>query len=773
MKYLLALLLLVLSTSADAATATGLSAAHRGGQTFLTFVGIGLDGDGTTYSVLRSSSPITSAAGLVPIATLAQDSGRLRYDDNPSITYETGQNLKTGFVITDGGPHLPAGTGLLVWTTTVSGSFCYAVTNSTDVTVTPGTNALSTCVSETYQATPGAVLVSVDTNYGGNGRTVRHYYAWEPYENWRSEWGYYGFAFVVQIPSTGSAPWPMYARFHAAPGPPYAEASASSNWGPDFINLSWIDNFAVNDPYGGASGWTRHTGRLDSVTGLFRTFTADRIARYITLVRDNATGDGYDFHVDANRIYSTGGSGGSYNALFAFHHQDLIVASETQIGFSENASYNAEPNETSVRVNAVGGSTVKQYFDYVTMASSGPMPPIIHDKASNDTLDPSHYPPSLLAFETYHQPYAIEWRTCGHCQYSMSDTFPQWTPTRFLRNEARPAFGHASTSDTPESVAPWNSASTDPPGQRNATLDWQSARHPIANGEPIADATDGAAISLTSSVAATADVTVGNLQAFHPAANVPWTASGGQSGTATRNADGSLTVAALSIAAAPAATRLALGAAQGGGGGGSTAAFVGVDAVTKGDWKGVYGASGSVLANDATTLPAGASVGVAGGAPFTWASSTGDARGLSKTAPPGRIAATWFNGAAFTVAVTPVGGVYRLSLYVVDWDNVGRAETIAVLDGATVLDTRSVAGFVGGQYLSWSVSGPVTVRITRSGGPNAVLSAVFLDGDSGPPPPPPPDWTPLAVTPFHRSGSDQLKLCADDGRCWGPVPRLP
>jgi hypothetical protein len=65
----------------------------------------------------------------------------------------------------------------------------------------------------------------------------------------------------------------------------------------------------------------------------------------------------------------------------------------------------------------------------------------------------------------------------------------------------------------------------------------------------------------------------------------------------------------------------------------------------------------------------------------------------------------------------------------VDWDALGRTQTIEVRDAATdaLLDTRDVSTFSGGQYLVWRISGPVRLRVLCTGGPNAVVSAVFLD----------------------------------------------
>ena len=74
------------------------------------------------------------------------------------------------------------------------------------------------------------------------------------------------------------------------------------------------------------------------------------------------------------------------------------------------------------------------------------------------------------------------------------------------------------------------------------------------------------------------------------------------------------------------------------------------------------------------------------------------------------------------------GQTHRVSLYFLDWDRGGRAERVDVIDPATgaVLDSRAVSAFSGGTYLSWDVSGHVAFRITRTAGPNAVLSGIFF-----------------------------------------------
>jgi hypothetical protein len=64
-----------------------------------------------------------------------------------------------------------------------------------------------------------------------------------------------------------------------------------------------------------------------------------------------------------------------------------------------------------------------------------------------------------------------------------------------------------------------------------------------------------------------------------------------------------------------------------------------------------------------------------------------------------------------------------------DWDWRGRSQRIDLINASgSVIGTRQVSGFTGGQYLVFTFSGHVQVRFTRLSGPNCVLSGVFLGG---------------------------------------------
>ena len=163
----------------------------------------------------------------------------------------------------------------------------------------------------------------------------------------------------------------------------------------------------------------------------------------------------------------------------------------------------------------------------------------------------------------------------------------------------------------------------------------------------------------------------------------------------------------------------------------STAAFAGLDTTTQGNWKGVYGADGVDLAADANTSPAYAVVTLVGQSNYTWdASPAGTQAPLRAAAGAGRVAATWYDGTGYSIDLNLTdGNVHKLSLYALDYDRIGRSERIDILDAGTgtVLDTRSIANFGGGAYLTWKLSGHVALRVTTLAGKNAVVSGLFFD----------------------------------------------
>jgi uncharacterized repeat protein (TIGR01451 family) len=165
--------------------------------------------------------------------------------------------------------------------------------------------------------------------------------------------------------------------------------------------------------------------------------------------------------------------------------------------------------------------------------------------------------------------------------------------------------------------------------------------------------------------------------------------------------------------------------------GDGSAQFVKADSATQGTWRGAYGGDGyNVIDAGPPGYPSYAAVTPVGTADYVWAASTADPRALQKPAAPAdRIAAAWYAADSFSIDLNLSGGAHQLALYLLDWDGGGRQERIDVLDAVSgkVLDSQTVGGFGGGEYLVWDLGGRVLVRLTKLAGPNAVLSGLFFD----------------------------------------------
>ncbi len=165
----------------------------------------------------------------------------------------------------------------------------------------------------------------------------------------------------------------------------------------------------------------------------------------------------------------------------------------------------------------------------------------------------------------------------------------------------------------------------------------------------------------------------------------------------------------------------------------SQASFVGLDTTTQGNWKAKYGSDGYSLAGDGTKNPAYVIPAVTS-QQYTWAPSTTDVRALQKVNGTDRIAATWFGEPTFTIDLNFTDSLtHQVAIYCLDWDNYGpRSQKVEILDSNnTVLDTRTISNFTGGQYLVWNLSGRVKIRATALS-TNSVIEGIFFGTISAP-----------------------------------------
>lgn len=162
----------------------------------------------------------------------------------------------------------------------------------------------------------------------------------------------------------------------------------------------------------------------------------------------------------------------------------------------------------------------------------------------------------------------------------------------------------------------------------------------------------------------------------------------------------------------------------------ASATFLGVDKVTKGDWKGIYGKTGFLIVNDQTNLPPAIQLAPGNVLAFTWpGSADAEPRALQRANSPGRIVSSWDSRHPIILKLNIADGEkLRLALYFLDCDKKGRTLDVQIFDSAgKSLDRQTVGTFVEGKYLSWLLQGKVVLRITSIGVSNPTVSAFFFD----------------------------------------------
>jgi hypothetical protein len=156
-----------------------------------------------------------------------------------------------------------------------------------------------------------------------------------------------------------------------------------------------------------------------------------------------------------------------------------------------------------------------------------------------------------------------------------------------------------------------------------------------------------------------------------------------------------------------------------------------------GDWVGVYGADGHVLAawdgsSDLVDMPL-AAVTLDAGNRYRWSPATTDVRALEAPDESTRRAATYYSTSEIALTLT-FGADYSgvLHLYALDWDTTARRQTVTVDDGSTPQIVDLVESFGDGAWMHFPINvtagGAVTITVTKTAGSNAVLSGIFLGG---------------------------------------------
>jgi hypothetical protein len=170
----------------------------------------------------------------------------------------------------------------------------------------------------------------------------------------------------------------------------------------------------------------------------------------------------------------------------------------------------------------------------------------------------------------------------------------------------------------------------------------------------------------------------------------------------------------------------------------TSATYVNLDTTTQGTWTGKYGSNGFSIANDSTNNPnppaSYATLSFTGDAQYTWSNTTTTPNALQEfsgaSGSGNLIASCYYSGATYTINLNLTdGNTHQISLYLLDYDSGGRAETISILNASSnaVLSTQNFSNFVNGEYAIWNITGNVIIQVTPTAGPNAVVSGIFFD----------------------------------------------
>lgn len=165
---------------------------------------------------------------------------------------------------------------------------------------------------------------------------------------------------------------------------------------------------------------------------------------------------------------------------------------------------------------------------------------------------------------------------------------------------------------------------------------------------------------------------------------------------------------------------------------GGKAEFTGIDPNTNGNWRGLYGNQGALVVGEQAAFPfiaQGSSVSGAYGSMVR--PSTFDPRAMQKISNiTDRVAAYYATTTSMTVDLHLTDPfAHRVALYAADYERLGRAQRIEVIDpdNGTILASQDLRQFDRrGKYVTFDITGHVQIRITRLAGPSAVLSGILI-----------------------------------------------
>jgi pimeloyl-ACP methyl ester carboxylesterase len=525
-----------------------LRARHTGGQTLLTWqevqppvtqellsvadlvkIRANLDQEKRVrYLIYRSKQPIRSVKGLKPLAEVAPLTGWNAdyYGIPPKPT-----DWALRYVVEEGQPPVPPGTGIYAHNPEEGGDAYYAVTvsiNGRENVTTTQENALQSPVQETVgRGVPFLQRITKPKLFQYiENPTLYYYVRWEspPNANIPSK----PFDYLVAIPPQVAKPAPVGIHFHSWGG------SLNGGYGWWYNAEKGAILIASNQiPY---DWWTGYhellgtgqplTSKADWEKGAVRAYSQRRMLSFLDWVATK-------WDVDLNRTFAAGSSmGGSGASKLAIRFPGRIAWAISWVGvhiprqapqFVE--SYGAVYGAPEWGVAFENGTPAWDYFDDASYLRLYPQKEIGFITFSNGKNDGGIGWPQAVEFfralQETKRPHLFIWGQDGHGQRA---SMPQAGGERVMPidirvNQSLPAFTRCSLDDNPGSGEPKDG---DPAGQINLYLYWETKN--IVDTPERWEMTVGL-IDTAPKAVSTVDVTPRRLQAFSvsPGARLKWT----------------------------------------------------------------------------------------------------------------------------------------------------------------------------------------------------------------------------------------------------------
>ena len=478
--------------------AGGLTARHQAGQTLLVWKEVDppvtqdsitaveliklrrdLDkGKKVRYRIYRSQRPITSVEGLEPIAEVPPLSGWNA--DYYGISPKPRQPALR-YVVEEGGPPVPPGTGIYAHNPPRAGKAYYAVTvvvDGRENTSLKGSNSLRSPLGETRgQGVPVLQRVERPKSFSYVENPTLHYYVrWESPPNCAAEGKPYDY--LVAVPPSPARPAPVGIHLHCWGG----SLNGGYGWwyGAEKGHILIASNQIPYDWWTGYHElyWKGPPKKETWQKGVVRPYSQRRMLSFLDWVATK-------WDVDPTRTHVAGNSmGGSGSPMLAIRFPQRIAWGTSWVGIHNPArsphfkgSYERVYGKHEWRAKFEDGNSVWDHFNdawYLRRHPEKEIGLIAFSNGKNDgAIGWAQAVEFFRALQDTRRPHVFVWGQSGHGQraalpVSLSD---RHMPMDLRTDQSLPAFSNCSLDDDPGSGDPKQG---DPKGQANLYLFWET-----------------------------------------------------------------------------------------------------------------------------------------------------------------------------------------------------------------------------------------------------------------------------------------------------------